>query len=228
MVGIQRLPAFSLRIGQDALRFIRAGPMLTRQGGDPMTSPGMMEGSPWSSDEIGPLLDCLSRLDGKLRVIADRDGRVLTSSADALDDAGGNAAQMLELAAIQLSLSDAASRLLAVRGHDTAIAMVPPSPAGPSLIIRAAAVDADHVCLVMAMPGQTAPGRIGELQALFALTPCEAQIVVDLMQGLPPQTIARNRNNSIHTIRAHIRQCHHKIGVNSREGLFRKIAIACV
>lgn len=193
-----------------------------------MTSAGMTVAHPWSSFEIGALLDCLSRLDGKLRVIADRDGRVLTSSAEALDDAGGNAAQMLELAAMQLSLSDAASRLLAVRGRDTAIAIVPSSPAGPSLIIRAAAVDADHVCLVMAMPGQTAPGRIGELQALFALTLSEAQIVVDLMRGLPPQVIAQNRSNSIHTIRAHIRQCHQKIGISSREELFNRIAIDCI
>lgn len=193
-----------------------------------MTSAGMIEASPWTSRETGALLDCLSRLDGKLRVITDRDGRVLTSSAEALDDAGGNAAQMLELAAIQLSLSDAASRLLAVRGRDTAIAIVPSSSAGPSLIIRAAAVDAGHVCLVMAMPGQTAPGRIGELQALFALTHSEAQIVADLMRGLPPQAIAQNRSNSIHTIRAHIRQCHQKIGVNSREELFNRVAIAFI
>jgi DNA-binding CsgD family transcriptional regulator len=65
------------------------------------------------------------------------------------------------------------------------------------------------------------------LQALFALTPSEAQIVVDLMQGLAPQTIAQNRRNSIHTIRAHIRQCHQKIGVNNREELLSRIYIAC-
>lgn len=193
-----------------------------------MTSAGATRASPWSSPEVGALLDCLSRLDGKLRVIADRRGRVLISSAEALDDAGGNAAQMLELAAIQLGLSEAASRLLAVRGQDTAGAIMTPSSGGASLIIRATAVDDDHVCLVMAMPGQPAPGRISELQALFALTPSEAQIVVDLMQGLAPQTIAHNRSNSIHTIRAHIRQCHQKIGVNSREELFNRIAVACV
>lgn len=192
-----------------------------------MTSAGLTGASPWSSDEVGALLDCLSRLDGKLRVIADRDGRVLLSSAEGLDAAGGNAAQILELAALELGQSGAALRLLAVRERDTAIAIVPSSLAGPSLIIRAAAVDADHVCLVMAIPGQTAPGRIGELQALYALTPCEAQIVVDLMQGLAPLTIANNRRNSIHTIRAHIRQCHQKIGVKSREELFSRIAIAC-
>lgn len=193
-----------------------------------MTSAATTAASPWSSSETSALLDGLSRLDGKLRVIADRDGRVLISSAKAFNDADGRAAQMLELAANQLGLAGAVSRLLAVRGHDTAIAIVPSSPACPSLIIRATAVDADHVCLVMAMPGQTAQGRIGDLQALFALTLSEAQIVVDLMRGLAPQAIAQNRSNSIHTIRAHIRQCHQKIGVNNREELFSRITIACI
>lgn len=193
-----------------------------------MTSAGASGANAWSRAEIGALLDCLARLDGKLRVIADRHGRVLVSSAQALDDAGGNAAQVLELAAIRLGQSDAASRLLAVRGPETVCAIMPSSPDGGPLIIRAAAVDADHVCLAIAMPGQAAPGRVGELQALFALTFSEAQIVVDLMRGLAPQTIAENRKNSIHTIRAHIRQCHQKIGVNSREELFSRISIACV
>lgn len=192
-----------------------------------MTSAAVAGPNPWSSPEVGALLDCLARLDGKLRVIADRRGRVLTSSAEALDDAGGNAAQMLECAAIQLGQSEAASRLLAVSGQDTAGAIMAPLAGGASLIIRAAAVDADHVCLVMALPGQAALGRIGQLQALFALTPSEAQIVVDLMQGLAPQTIAQNRRNSIHTIRAHIRQCHQKIGVTNREELLSRIYVAC-
>jgi len=192
-----------------------------------MTSAAVAGANPWLSPEVGALLDCLARLDGKLRVIADRRGRVLTSSAEALDDAGGNAVQMLECAAIQLGLSEAASRLLAVNGQDTAGAIMAPIAGGASLFIRAAAVDADHVCLVIAMPGQTALGRIGELQALFALTPSEAQIVVDLMRGLPPQTIAQNRKNSIHTIRAHIRQCHQKIGVTNREEMFSRISFAC-
>lgn len=193
-----------------------------------MTSAELTGASPWSSDEVGALLDCLSRLDGKLRVIADRDGRVLLSSAEGINAAGGNAAEILELAALELGQSGAALRLLAVRGKETVSAVLPPTRDGAFLAIRAAAVDADHVCMVMAMPSQTFPGRIDELQALYALTPCEAQIVVDLMQGLPPQTIAQNRSNSIHTIRAHIRQCHRKIGVNSREELFSRITIACV
>lgn len=191
-----------------------------------MTSAGMIGASPWTSRETGALLDCLSRLDGKLRLIAERTGRVLISSAEALDAAGGNAAKMLELAAIQLGQSGAAWRLLAVRGQETVCAVLPPARGDAPLIIRAAAVDDDHVCLVMAMPGQAAPGRISELQALFGLTLCEAQIAVDLMQGMPPQAIAQNRNNSIHTIRAHIRQCHQKIGVNNRESLLSIITSA--
>lgn len=193
-----------------------------------MTLADSTEASPWASAEVGALLNALARLDGRLRVIADRDGRVVISSAEALDEVGGNAAQMLELAAIRLGQSDAAARLLAVRGGEAACAVLPSTRDGASLMIRAAAVDADHVCLVMAMPGQTALGRVGELQALYALTPCEAQIVVDLMQGLAPQTIAQNRSNSIHTIRAHIRHCHQKIGANSREELFSRISIACI
>jgi DNA-binding CsgD family transcriptional regulator len=177
--------------------------------------------------DLGRVLDCLARLDGKARVIVDRRGTVKAGSANTLGaadrgdlplrfDGGGSAAM------------GTVARLLAVRGEETELAVMEVAPGGQTVVVRAAAIDAEHVCLVLATHGQHGSLRVAELQKLFGLTASEAGIVKDLMEGCAPQAIAARRRNSIHTIRAHIRQCHQKIGVKTREELFSRVAILCL
>jgi len=178
--------------------------------------------------DLDRVLDALARLDGKARVIVDRAGRVLAGPVGVLARPGtwdeGRALRFHGGAATTMG---AAARLLAVRGDDTEIAIIAPDPGSEPVLVRAAAVDEDHVCLVLAVPGRNGTMQLRELQALFGLTACEARIVMDLMEGCAPQTIAERRRNSIHTIRAHIRQCHRKIGVRTREELFSRILTLC-
>jgi DNA-binding CsgD family transcriptional regulator len=177
------------------------------------------------------VLDCLKRLDGKGRAIVNRCGTVLASSADAaLFDAGWDilldTLQRVDGGARKPG--ETLARLLAVQGEAIELAIIEAGRDGQTVLIRAAAVDEEHVCLVLTDSGHMAPPRMGDLQQVFGLTAAEARIVMDLMEGQPPQAIARRRRNSIHTIRAHIRQCHQKIGARSREEMFSRIADLCL
>ncbi len=180
--------------------------------------------------DLGRVLDCLARLDGKARVIVDRRGTVKAGSANSLGPARsgeGRTGLPLRFDGGGSAAMGTVARLLAVRGEDTELAVMEVVPGGHAVVVRAAAIDAEHVCLVLSSSHQHGSPRIGELQKLFGLTASEAGIVKDLMEGYAPQAIAARRCNSIHTIRAHIRQCHQKIGVRTREELFSRVAPLC-
>lgn len=180
--------------------------------------------------ELMALLECLARIDGKARVILDRQGKILAASGETLAAASQSAAtagQPLFFSGGRKESRGITQRLLAVRGEETDIAILEPSPRGEPVLVRAAAIDDHHICLVLAPTGHNGSRWIPEMQKLFGLTTSEAQIVADLMEGCAPQVIAERRRNSIHTIRAHIRQCHQKIGVKNREELFSRISTVC-
>lgn len=189
-----------------------------------MDSPDCLSGS---APDLASMLDCLARLDGKVRVIVDRCGTVKACSANTLETEGSDASRTAKSPQFDgegPAARRTVARLLAVRGEDTEIAVMAFAPGGQTVLVRAAAVDADHVYLVLATPGQCGSPRISELQKLFGLTACEAGIAKELMEGCAPQAIAARRRNSIHTIRAHIRQCHQKIGARNREEFFSRIS----
>lgn len=187
----------------------------------------MAQGSPGLSEVLG----CLKRLDGKTRLIVTRSGTVVASAANEplLEADGDGVLDALRYGNHgQDTRQGKIARLLAVRGNDVEVAIIETGHDGRAVLVRAIAVDEEHVCLALTVPGQPGSPRIGELQQLFGLTAAEARIVLDLMEGQPPQAIAKRRSNSIHTIRAHIRQCHQKIGVRSREELFSRISEICL
>jgi DNA-binding CsgD family transcriptional regulator len=199
--------------------------------GTQMTTAHKTSSQSATSPEVASLLDCLTRLDGKARVIVDRGGKVQASSRNPLpqaSEAEWDRARTLWPDGQGAARAGTIARLLAVRGDETEIAVMEPPAGGPPLLVRAAAVDEEHVCLVLAIPGHNGLPRIADLQKLFGLTDCEARIVADLMEGRAPQAIAKKRSNSIHTIRAHIRQCHQKIGVKTKEEMFSRITSFCI
>jgi DNA-binding CsgD family transcriptional regulator len=58
----------------------------------------------------------------------------------------------------------------------------------------------------------------------FDLTPTEARTVQQLLDGDPVPDIAARLGLSVLTLRTHVRNAYAKIGVGSREGLFRILA----
>lgn len=185
--------------------------------------------------QIGPdlvaLLDCLVHLDGKVRIIVDRFGRIV-----ARPRVVSGIPETLSFAPMDTDLrpgnkaphSGLAHKLLGVRAGETEVAILGARAQCDEIVIRASALDERHVCITFVVTGRIGANCGRELQQLFGLTSSEAHIVVDLMLGNAPQAIARNRGNSIHTVRAHIRQCHHKIGAKTREEMLSRVATLCL
>jgi DNA-binding NarL/FixJ family response regulator len=52
--------------------------------------------------------------------------------------------------------------------------------------------------------------------ALYDLTPREAQVASDLVEGLSPQAIADKRGTAVTTVRTHVRRIFEKAGMTSQ------------
>lgn len=91
------------------------------------------------------------------------------------------------------------------------------------LLIRASTMNDTIVCLSLHHATEVTASELPDLTDVFGLTNAEADIVHDLFSGHTPQQIAASHNNSIHTIRAHIRRCYDKLGISSREKLWSKL-----
>lgn len=65
--------------------------------------------------------------------------------------------------------------------------------------------------------------RFSNLDAVFGLTRTESGVLADLLQGQGAERIAGGRQVSIETIRTHIRKIYAKLGVATREALFRRV-----
>jgi DNA-binding CsgD family transcriptional regulator len=191
-----------------------------------MTAAVQIFTTPDADCEISALLDCLARLDGKARVIVDRCGMVLASSANALGVAPGDmvrADQPLCSHSADPAAAGTLGQLLAIQDEETGIALIEQACGDDPLLVRTTALDEGRVCLLIAGPVHDSCERITELQILFGLTECEAHVAADLMRGFTPAAIAQRRKNSIHTIRAHIRQCHRKLGAKNKEEMFNRM-----
>lgn len=172
------------------------------------------------------LLKALHYLDGRSRLLLDRDGRLAWASDDAVSEfreASGLAFQEGRLDGTCSQHQQEISRLLNVRKGRTETASLQSERSKDPLFIHATAIDERHVCWVLASGRSASESRLPDLQEIFGLTQCESSIVCDLYEGRTPQEIARMKRSSIHTIRAHIRNSYRKLAVNCREELWVKL-----
>jgi DNA-binding CsgD family transcriptional regulator len=65
--------------------------------------------------------------------------------------------------------------------------------------------------------------QFADLRAAFSLTNGEQEVMLMLHRGLTAEKIASALRLSIETIRSHIRSAYQKLGVSSREEMFRKL-----
>lgn len=65
--------------------------------------------------------------------------------------------------------------------------------------------------------------RWADLREVFGLTTSERDIAQALASGLTAEAVARKLRTSIKTVRTHIRHIYSKLGLSSREELFRKL-----
>lgn len=63
--------------------------------------------------------------------------------------------------------------------------------------------------------------RYADLDVAFGLTQAENKVLLGLLDGHDVEQLTRLLGVSVETVRSHIRKIYQKIGVNSREALFR-------
>lgn len=191
------------------------------------TSPNW-SGSCVAAEEPGlvSFLDGISRLDGRMHILVKPDGTYLGGLSEKLDLRNLDTCLDLIDGVICATRPEFQSRLkelLTVEARDVRTLILPCSLSDGHVIIRSTAISPMIVCLSLHRASEEVQPELADLQEVFNLTHAESLIMFDLFMGRTPQEIAVEHNNSIHTIRAHIRRCYDKLGITCREELWRKL-----
>ncbi|WP_162789569.1 helix-turn-helix transcriptional regulator [Altererythrobacter sp. ZODW24] len=182
--------------------------------------------APFEEEGLSRLFDALAMLDQRKRMLVRRDGTCLVGCSrfeevlnrgDCLRLTGGTicAARSIYNAGLQ--------KLLAVQAPNVLTLVLPCDRGSGHLLMRATALNGLAVCLSLHHAVETDEPELPDLEDVFHLTKTEAMVVHALFLGHTPQTIARNHDNSIHTVRAHIRRCYDKLHISCREELWSRL-----
>ena len=177
------------------------------------------------SDLLTQTLDAWGRLDGRIHLLLARSGEVLSAetAAHTMDSKcrgiisirtgyltinGGNCQQRLD-AFLQVQTDQEATMVLEC------------GQGAEHCILRGVALDAKRVCVTIKFVEEIERPALADPEFVFGLTKQEAKVVRELFAGTRMQAIAESLNISIHTVRVHTRHVYEKIGVSSREDLWR-------
>lgn len=172
------------------------------------------------------LLDSLGAMDKRARLLLSRNARLLVACSGMAEIFDAGSCLQLKNGSISTAQPEFGARfskLLLVGTSDVMTLALPCRLTDGHLLIRATAVCDDVVCLSLQKATEMIQPELPDLMDVFHLTETEAGIVNDLFMGRAPQQIAEDHDNSIHTIRAHIRRCYDKLGISSREQLWHKL-----
>lgn len=174
---------------------------------------------------VESLLNCFARIDGRSRLILQRDAKFVAASSGVGEIIASGNCLVCErgyISAARRSHRDAFLRLLDVDDEVQTCAIPDPGTQG-HLLLRASSYDETHVCLTLHGAADLVEAKLPSLVEVFGLTPAEASIAESLYRGQTPHEIAGVYENSVHTIRAHIRRCYEKLGVTCREEFWHKL-----
>lgn len=186
----------------------------------------IFEGSANSIFALELLLDCLERIDSRVRLIVRRDS-LLAASSDGAEEIFASASCLAldhgHVFAVKKKHRRAFSDVLKVEHSEIGSCALPCSLMDGHLLLRSIAFGSDSVLITITKAAQFTRPLLPDLMDVFRLTHTEAIISTELFEGKTPQEIAEEHGNSIHTIRAHIRRCYDKLGVTCREELWHKL-----
>ncbi|MXP15558.1 hypothetical protein GRI44_12430 [Altererythrobacter confluentis] len=172
------------------------------------------------------LIDALTALDGRSRMVVRRDGTLIAGSSVLNELFETGTCLLLHADTVRTALpeySDPFHELLQVNAPEVRNLALPYSKIDGHMILSATSLCKTAVCMSLQRATQMDQPELADLEDVFHLTKAEASIVYGLFMGHTPQQIAIELDNSIHTIRAHIRRCYDKLGITCREELWRKL-----
>ena len=164
-------------------------------------------------------------IDGKSRIFLTRSGEWLASDEQAeavlVDNVAG-----LSLDHGRLRASGKMAKRLdrVLKAGDAPVTIVMPKKDWEGhIILRSSAYNETMVGVLAYDSENETDAEFASLEEAFGLTPAEANVVHAMVNGYSAAEIAEDRNLSINTVRVHLRHCYEKLGVSSREQLWRKI-----
>lgn len=180
---------------------------------------------------VGPaletMLSCMDWLDGRTRLVLERDGTILAAGLHASKWLARTDCLVVFDRRLQANTSAAQAKLdllLAVDVGAIEAQILLRRTSNGHCILRAAGLCRQALVLTVQLAHEGFRQRLANLEEAFGLTPSEAQIVELLHQGHAPQEIGVELGISVHTVRAHLRHCYDKLGVSSREELWQRLA----
>lgn len=174
-----------------------------------------------------PLLTCWQAIDGRIRLIISRDGKLLAASQGASrlfvrDDALARTANFT--LACTSTPDTHLKKLLKAKIGVVETLTLPKKSGDGHYVISAVGISPAAVAIAIREADETFVSVFADLENTFGFTPCEVLVVERLMHGYCAQRIADDLDVSVHTVRAHLRHCYDKLGVSSREELWRRLA----
>lgn len=166
-------------------------------------------------------------LDRRARLIVKPDGRVVSFDQLArslLDRKAGLFLSDGRLTALERKLQPTLERHLRAPLGERKCLVLPAGSAGSLLLqtIGFVSPDGDAVALSARLISDDFAPEYSGLAEAFDLTSAEELVVRELLCGLTPAEISEGQHLSIHTIRSHIAHAHAKLGVGSREAMWRR------
>jgi len=166
-------------------------------------------------------------LDGRVRLILSRNGRLIAASegarrlfivSECLKFTNG-----LTLTCNGPSRAEFKKLLSVAPGKVETIIMAKHGNDGYH-VISSTGISSDTVAVAVRDADDEFTSLFANLEEVFGLTPSEILIVEMLMHGHGAQQIADELENSVYTVRAHLRHCYDKLQVSSREELWHRLA----
>mgnify|MGYP002778279096 CR=1 FL=1 len=173
------------------------------------------------------LLSCWQAIDGRIRLIISRDGRLLAASdgASRLFVQNDALARNGNFTLACTSSSDRQLRkLLDAKAGVVETVTLPKKSGAGHYVISAVGLSLAAVAIVIREADEDFVSVFADLEEAFGLTPCEVMVVVRLLRGYGAQRIAEDLDVSVHTVRSHLRHCYDKLAVSSREELWQRLA----
>lgn len=174
-----------------------------------------------------PLLSCWEALDGRVRLIVSRDGKLIAASEGARSLFSGN--ECLFVTSTSTLTYNGSSKAEfkklfgAAPGKVETIILAKHGNDG-HFVISSTGISADTVAVAVRDADGEFTSLFAGLEEVFGLTPSEVLVVGMLMHGHAARQIADELEISVYTVRAHLRHCYDKLQVSSREELWQRLA----
>jgi DNA-binding CsgD family transcriptional regulator len=177
-------------------------------------------------DDIGASRFCLDE-DDVARIVIDPQGRFLWRSRAAvalLADGGPLVERGDRIAgADRRAQQFLVERLAETLGGEEVCQFIDSDLDRRFLLRMRAVTEAGTRVVVVTFKDFDTPAHLPRLERLFGLSPMEARILQDIIEGNSAERIAEGKGVSILTVRTHIKHIHGKMGVRSKEEILATI-----